>query len=69
MQSIQSIMTLQMWTTLFIFWSLFAIPAGLILRKLGRNPAWALLTYFSPLAIIGIWVLALTLPAARGEKA
>jgi hypothetical protein len=67
MQSIQSIMTPQMWTTLFVFWSLFAIPAAIILKKIGRNPAWALLTYFSPLAILGIWVLALSLPARKSS--
>jgi hypothetical protein len=62
-------MTPHLWTVLFIFWSLFAIPAALILKKLGRNPAWALLAYFTPLAIIGIWVLALTLPSRSSESA
>ena len=48
---------------LFVALSLFAIPSALILKKLGRNPAWALLCFVPVLAVLGIWVLAFSLPA------
>jgi hypothetical protein len=44
---------------LFVALSLFAIPAGLVLKKMGRNPAWGLLCYVPVLALIGLWMLAL----------
>jgi hypothetical protein len=62
MTSAQAILTPHVVMLLFVFWSLFAIPAALLLKRLGRHPAWALLTYFPPLAIIGLWVLALSGP-------
>ena len=43
---------------LFICLSLFAIPAALVLKRLGRHPAWALLCYVPVLAMLGLWVLA-----------
>ena len=48
---------------LFVALSLFAIPSALILKKLGRNPGWALLCFVPVLAVLGIWVLAFSLPA------
>ena len=45
---------------LFVALSLFAIPAALLLKKIGRHPGWALLCYVPLLAIVGLWVLALT---------
>lgn len=44
---------------LFVGLTLFAIPAGLVLKRLGRNPAWAVLCYVPVLAMIGLWVMAL----------
>ena len=58
MASVQNLLTPQVLTTLFVFWSLFAIPSGVILKRMGHSPAWALLWYFPVLAIIGLWVLA-----------
>ena len=52
---------------LFVALSLFAIPSALILKKLGRNPAWALLCFVPALAMIGLWVMAFSLPARSGE--
>lgn len=43
---------------------LFAIPTGVLLKRSGRNPAWALLCLIPVLALIGLWVLAF----AGGEK-
>ena len=40
--------------------TLIAIPVALLLKRSGRNPAWALLCYIPALGIIGLWVLALT---------
>ena len=58
MASVQNLMTPQLLTALFVFWSLFAIPSGILLKKMGRNPVWAVLWYIPVLAIIGLWVLA-----------
>jgi hypothetical protein len=43
---------------LFVCFSLFAIPAALVLKRLGHHPAWALLCYVPVLALLGLWVLA-----------
>lgn len=51
---------------LFVCLSLFAIPAALVLKKMGRNPAWALLCYVPVLAMIGLWVMALS-PGSKAE--
>jgi hypothetical protein len=69
MTSAQAVLTPHLLTLLFIFWSLFAIPASLILKRLGHHPAWALLIYFPPLAMIGMWVLALSPPPKSGGTA
>jgi hypothetical protein len=50
--------------SLFIASLLIAIPAGMLLKKTGHNPFWALLVFFPPLAVIGLWVLALRTPGA-----
>ena len=47
---------------LFVALSLFAIPSALILKKLGRSPGWALLCFIPALAMIGLWVMAFSLP-------
>lgn len=53
---------------LFVALSLFAIPAALILKKMDRNPAWALLCYVPVLAMIGLWVLAFA-PGSKSGRA
>ena len=45
---------------LFVSLSLFAIPTALVLKKLGRHPGWALLCYVPVLALIGLWIVALS---------
>ena len=52
--------------TLFVALSLFAIPAALVLKRMGRNPAWALLCYVPALAMVGLWVMAFA-PWPKGE--
>jgi hypothetical protein len=37
---------------------LFAIPAGLILKRLGLNMLWALLCFIPIAALFGLWLLA-----------
>ena len=59
MTPMQAILTPQLLLYLFIFSSLFAIPAGMVLKRMGYSPAWALLCYFPLLAMVGLWVLAL----------
>jgi ABC-type multidrug transport system permease subunit len=39
---------------------LFAIPAGLVLKRTGHSIWWALLCFVPIAALIGLWVLALT---------
>ena len=41
---------------------LFAIPTGMLLKRSGRSPLWALLCFVPALALIGLWVLALCGP-------
>ncbi len=67
MESIQSLLTPQLLAVLFVFWSLFAIPTAVVLKRLGHHPAWALLCYVPLLALLGLWLLAFgprTKPAA-----
>ena len=66
MTDLQSMMTPQLLTTLFVIWSLVAIPSAVILKRLGQHPAWALLCYVPAFALIGLWVLAF---AGRGRSA
>lgn len=33
-------------------------PMGLVIKRIGFSPWWALLMFITPLNIIGIWVLA-----------
>jgi hypothetical protein len=40
--------------------ALFAIPAGLILKRTGHSTWWALLCFVPIAALFGLWVLAFT---------
>jgi hypothetical protein len=40
--------------------SLFAIPAGLVLKRTGHSIWWALLCFIPIAALVGLWVLAFT---------
>jgi hypothetical protein len=62
----QAILTPQLLLDLFVALSLFAIPAGIVLKRIGYSPAWALLCYFPLLAMVGLWVLALAPKRAAG---
>ena len=44
---------------LFVASLLIAIPSGMLLKRTGHNPLWAILVFFPPLAVLGLWVLAL----------
>ena len=69
MTSLQSMMTTEMLTTLFVIWSLVAIPSAIILKRLGHHPAWALLCYVPALALVGLWVLAFAPGSKSGLRA
>jgi hypothetical protein len=66
MTPMQAFLTPQLLLYLFVFSSLFAIPAGMVLKRMGYSPAWALLCYFPLLAMAGLWVLALSPRRAGG---
>ena len=40
--------------------ALFAIPAGLILKRTGHSMWWALLCFIPVAALFGLWVMAFT---------
>jgi uncharacterized membrane protein YhaH (DUF805 family) len=40
--------------------ALFAIPAGMVLKRTGHSPWWALLCFIPVAAMAGLWVLAFT---------
>jgi hypothetical protein len=40
--------------------ALFAIPAGLVLKRTGHSMWWALLCFIPVAALVGLWVLAFT---------
>ena len=40
--------------------ALFAIPAGIVLKRTGHSPWWALLCFIPIAALLGLWVLAFT---------
>jgi hypothetical protein len=47
---------------------LFAIPAGLILKRVGFSSWWALLCFIPVLALLALWLLAfIRWPRARTE--
>ena len=48
--------------------ALFAIPAGLVLKRTGHSMWWALLCFIPITALIGLWVLALTRWTPLGSK-
>jgi hypothetical protein len=45
---------------LMVVEALFAIPAGLVLRRTGHSMWWSLLCFVPIAALFGLWVLALT---------
>ena len=40
--------------------ALFAIPAGLVLKRIGYSMWWALLCFIPVAALVGLWILAFT---------
>ena len=44
--------------TLMIVAALFAIPAGIVLRRIGYSMWWALLCFVPLAALAGLWILA-----------
>ncbi len=55
-------LTTQQMLIIFVLFTLVAIPSGMLLKRSGRNPLWAILVYVPVLAVIGLWVLALRGP-------
>jgi hypothetical protein len=48
--------------------ALFAIPAGMVLKRTGHSMWWALLCFIPITALVGLWVLALTRWTPPGPK-
>ncbi len=46
--------------TLLVVATLFAIPAGMVLKRTGHSAWWALLCFVPIAALLGLWVLAFT---------
>ena len=55
-------LTMQQMLIIFVLFTLVAIPSGILLKRSGHNPLWAILVYVPVLAVIGLWVLALKAP-------
>jgi uncharacterized membrane protein YhaH (DUF805 family) len=54
--------------TLMLGLALFAIPAGLVLKRMGISPWWALLCFIPVAALVGLWALAFTSWTPRAVK-
>lgn len=48
------------WIMFTLFAVLILYPVGVILRRIGYSPLWALLAFFPLLNIIGLWFVALS---------
>jgi hypothetical protein len=46
--------------TFLVVAALFAIPAGMVLKRTGHSMWWALLCFVPIAALLGLWVLAFT---------
>jgi len=49
---------MSMLVILMVAEALFAIPAGMVLKRTGHSPWWALLCFIPVAALVGLWVLA-----------
>jgi len=53
--------------TLMIAEALFAIPAGIVLKRIGHSMWWALLCFVPLAALLGLWILAFSRWTPRTE--
>lgn len=53
--------------TVMIVEALFAIPAGIVLKRIGHSMWWALLCFIPLAALAGLWVLAFTRWTPRAD--
>jgi hypothetical protein len=53
--------------TLMIAEVLFAVPAGIVLKRIGHSIWWALLCFVPLAALLGLWVLAFSRWTPRSE--
>jgi hypothetical protein len=55
---------MQISTSMFVVMTvaeaLFAVPAGMVLKRTGHSPWWALLCFIPVAALLGLWVMAFT---------
>lgn len=47
---------------------LFAIPAGVVLKRIGFSPWWGLLCLVPILALLGLWIMAFIPWSARAVR-
>lgn len=53
--------------TLMMVEALFAIPVGIVLKRIGHSIWWALLCFIPLAALVDLWVLAFTKWTPRAE--
>jgi hypothetical protein len=58
LQQVVSFHMQQLMTTIAIAELLLAIPIGFILKRLGFNPLWAVLTFVPAVGVPALWLLA-----------
>lgn len=57
------------WIMFTLFAVVFLYPVGVILRRIGYSPFWALLAFFPLLNLIGLWIVAFSRwPADAGQR-
>lgn len=54
--------------TMMIVEALFAIPAGIVLKRIGYSMWWALLCFVPLAALAGLWILAFARWTPRPES-
>lgn len=57
------------WVTFILFVAAVVYPIGMILKRLGHSPLWAVLAFVPVVNIIGLWIVALSAPAQPSASA
>jgi hypothetical protein len=51
------------WLAFILFVAAVVYPIGVILKRLGHSPLWAVLAFVPIVNIIGLWIVAFSAPA------
>lgn len=57
------------WVAFILFVAAVVYPIGVILKRLGHSPLWAVLAFVPVVNIIGLWIVALSAPAQPSASA